>query len=873
MGLIVIVMKSLTRIFVVGVAMFTMSVFAPQSAEAQFLKKLSQGLEKVNNTLEKVNDTVDDAKKGDIGGLINLRNNKQQQNISNNSVNDAQSTPMQSTPTPSVPEEVVEEEVVPDESNMREVEMQYPVPFITEETKYMQLPYISDYTISDVHDDVFAVDIKGVFSFWRITGEKLFDFDWEYCSEPRSYGTRFPEFHEGVAVARKSAGMYSTGVIHLLYLDGSVKELDPDWKQVSQFEDGLAVVTDKSNYKTTYFYINTSGERVFPHLKINGDDNWSIRPIRDGLRAFATGPYTWGYIDAKGNIALQAKYGGVADFSEGYAWVCLKNDPDSIFSDGELVLINTKGDVLYRSGLKWSGSDFKRGYQSVVSDVVDGRFYVRKDGYYYYYNTLFEQIGVAEYGTPYYAGLAYIAPTVDMGCDICIVDTDFEVVRKLSDKMMFTTDLRFQPRFTSLGVASVKDKSISSYVISPGGGVLIDSYDKNGDHIGGFWQFTESGMMRATSIDIDGVRYQGIMNTAGEMVWLFGEDPVNFVTIVKWDDDPIGPRKRATLDYDVTVKCEPAEGGSASISPAGRFKYGAMAVLSATPNEEWAVTHIEVGEDYFGFAPKLDEPFRVTENMDITVHFAKKDIERAPDVSSAFAGVKSFEIDDGYDVDITIYAELDTEAGISTPYGDNTYGYIVAMFDPTCRYVTSNIATYIFGAPLRVHSYQYDAENDLRWLVVDGGSYTFGNLKVTPNGGDAFGAMLFNMMLAFDGFSSPSITPRHYRIEMLDYDAQTGEFTCGKLQTYSTKYGWLWGGDKRLMLKSKGMFSIKTDYGLPDNLFEGVRMKRSPKRNDVWWFPPLVWYDGNQSTLDSVVEQMGKAYREYQSEYDILFSK
>ena len=116
LGLIVIVMKSLTRIFVVGVAMFTMSVFAPQSAEAQFLKKLSQGLEKVNNTLERVNDTVDDAKKGDIGGLINLRNNKQQQNISNNSVNDAQSTPVQSTPTPSVPEEVVEEEVVPDES-------------------------------------------------------------------------------------------------------------------------------------------------------------------------------------------------------------------------------------------------------------------------------------------------------------------------------------------------------------------------------------------------------------------------------------------------------------------------------------------------------------------------------------------------------------------------------------------------------------------------------------------------------------------------------------------------------------------------------------------------------------------------------------
>ena len=863
LDLIVSIMKAFIRLFFVGVVMSVMTIFAPQSAEAQILKKISQGLEKVNNTLEKVNDGVDDVMKGDFDGLFKSRKNKQQQNTTDNAAEE-----------PSVAEDAPEEDAeVWDDSDMEEVEVQYPVPFITEKTKYMQLPYVGSNVVSGVHDGVFAVGRNGVFSFWRITGEKLFDFEWEYCSEMRSYGDRFPEFHNGVAVARKSEGMYSRGTIHLLYLDGSIKEMDPDWTQVSQFEDGLAVVTDNSNYKTSYFYINIMGEKVYPHLKVNGDDEWSIRPVRDGLRAYATGSYTWGYIDTHGNIALDPIYGGAADFSEGYAWVCLKNDPTSLFSNGEIVLINTQGEVLYRTGISWSGSNFKNGYQSYVSDVVDGCFYVRKDDYYYYYNTLFEQIGVAEYGTPFYNGMAYIAPVVDMDCDVCIVDTDFEVVRKLDDRKMFATDLRSQPRFTPLGVATVHDKSISSYVITPSGGVVMKAYDEDGNYIDSFLQFTESGMMRATDIWMNGARYQGIINTEGEMEWLFGEGTLDNVVVILIDEDPIGPIKWTTIDYDVTVNCEPAEGGSATIAPKSRFKYGEEAVLNATPNEGWAITHISIDNEYLGFVPKVGVPFYVTEDMEFTVHFAKEDEKRDPPVTSAFEGVKRMEIADGVTTDLTIYAEVSAEADIATPYGENTYGYIVTMFDPTRRVVTKNLSTYIFSAPLLIHSYQYDAENDKHWLVVDGGSYTFGNLKVMPNGGDAFGSMLVGLMFAFDGHSSPDITPRHYRIEMLDFDAETGEFTCGKLQTYSPQYGWLWGGDERLEIKTKGMFTTKSDRGIPDDLFEGARMKCAAKRNDVWWYPPLEWYEGNQSALDGVVEQMGRAYREFKSEYDLLFNE
>ena len=52
--------------------------------------------------------------------------------------------------------------------------------------------------------------------------------------------------------------------------------------------------------------------------------------------------------------------------------------------------------------------------------------------------------------------------------------------------------------------------------------------------------------------------------------------------------------------------------------------------------------------------------------------------------------------------------------------------------------------------------------------------------------------------MSVNGYSSPQVTPRHYRIEMLDYNEETGEFTCGRLQTYSSEYGWLDGGDERL---------------------------------------------------------------------------
>ena len=163
--LVVIVMKSLTRFMSMVAVVLAVAMFAPQRAEAQILKKLSQGLEKVNNALDKVEKGVDDVMSGNVDGLFKSRKNKQKGNASNVAQDSAVA-------------DDEEDAAEWSEEDMEEAEVQYPIPFITEDTKYMQLPYVGSGTVSSVHEGVFAVSRDGAFSFWRVTGEKLFDFEW-----------------------------------------------------------------------------------------------------------------------------------------------------------------------------------------------------------------------------------------------------------------------------------------------------------------------------------------------------------------------------------------------------------------------------------------------------------------------------------------------------------------------------------------------------------------------------------------------------------------------------------------------------------------------------------------------------------------------
>ena len=107
---------------------------------------------------------------------------------------------------------------------------------------------------------------------------------------------------------------------------------------------------------------------------------------------------------------------------------------------------------------------------------------------------------------------------------------------------------------------------------------------------------------------------------------------------------------------------------------------------------------------------------------------------------------------------------------------------------------------------------------------------------------------------------------------MLDYNEETGEFTCGRLQTYSSEYGWLDGGDERLTKKSEGFLMTKHDSGIPADFFMGAKMRKSERRTDIDWYPPLNWYDDDQSILDGIINSMKYEYGNYKSEYDEIFN-
>lgn len=264
----------------------------------------------------------------------------------------------------------------------------------------------------------------------------------------------------------------------------------------------------------------------------------------------------------------------------------------------------------------------------------------------------------------------------------------------------------------------------------------------------------------------------------------------------------------------------------------------------------------------------MGEPFAIFTDVVITVKFIEKDDDLNPPFDGALIGTRSFEMED-ISIPVNIYAEISTEPDIATPYGSNTYGFIVAMFNPRERIVTEEFAANIFSAPLRISGYHYNEATGERWLVADGGLVTFGNLKITPD--DGFAMLWFNLIMAANGQTSPQVSPRHYRIEMLDYNEETGEFTCGRLQTHTTEYGWLDGGDERLVKKKKGFMMVSMDSGIPVDFFMGAKMQKCQKRNDVDWYPPLNWYDGDQSILDGIVDTMKYAYEHYESEYDVLF--
>ena len=53
---------------------------------------------------------------------------------------------------------------------------------------------------------------------------------------------------------------------------------------------------------------------------------------------------------------------------------------------------------------------------------------------------------------------------------------------------------------------------------------------------------------------------------------------------------------------------------------------------------------------------------------------------------------------------------------------------------------------------------------------------------------------------------------------------------------------------------------------LPADTFNGIRMEKAPKRTDILWYPPESFL----KTESGIVETLGKQYREFASDYEVL---
>lgn len=871
-------MKRIITLLLLGLC-FAMS----PPAEAQFLNKLSKGLKQVNNALEQV-----DKLKKDKDKKSKKQKDKARGESSVQSAADAGF----------------------DDSDWKSVDNVATTPFITPQTKFLAVGNVYREFLSDVHEDIFWIARDGKYEFWTIDGRKLFGNDWENIS----YGGATPRFNGGVAVAKRAkANAAGKKIICLLYRDGAVRELDASYSDVSQFCDGLAMVKKKVNSKDTYFFINARGEKVFPTLTVYDDSGYGenpVRPLRDGLRAYAAAYRKWGYIDASGKVVIPAKYLKARDFHDGYAWVTVG---DKTMGGAEKCqLIDTRGNVVYTTDAPSSDKE--------LSDVSDGIFFREKDNETFYYNVRGEELGHFEGGNRFYDGYAFVVPMETReftDISTALIDTECRIVKRISDHVVASYIPEDNgPVFEPYGLATVLVDA-TSLIIDPRGNVVVRSFDNydTDTKVAGFKQLTACGYARVTDMKIRQKAYRAIMRADGMIEWIFGEaapeDAEQYLQVkassdagtenggltesgpgpghkpgpgsdsgsgtelpqptppviktINVHEPPIGPTKVIEKTYKVNLTTK--GNGTATLSPAGPFRYGDMVTINAVPAENWAVGHIDIQGDG---AEYLDgkKPMAVTADLDITVIFVERPDVDNPDMSGCFQGVQEIKFDLVNPTPIDVYAEISENPDIESPYGKNTYGFLVMMIDPTVRRMGKGMSAYTFGMPLKISGYEHDASGD-EWLICDGGTLAAHDIRMETGSGLA--GLFYKMMMSFDGTDNIQGVPRRYRIHIDKRDKETGEITLGRLEVFSLKAGgWVPGGHKSVHNTKKGLFMNVTEKGWPADTYQGVVLKPAEKRNDVYWYAPAMWYK-NKAIYETIVESMRNSYGTFRTDVERLF--
>ena len=679
---------------------------------------------------------------------------------------------------------------------------------ITPQTHFVQLPSDCDW-VSDLVDGVWLVERNNTYGFYTDEGRRLFNFEWEVGG-----GYRTPQMNGGAILMYKKGDVNLRKPMYILYRDGHAKELPADYiGPATNFVDGVALIGKKraSGYGVDYVYINMNGERVYGNLVSRPERfdhiNNTLPPLKEGLRAYRSLNSSgygdkWGYIDSKGAVVIPAKYDECRSFSEGYALV--REGRDFYF-------IDKKGNKVIEP--IWEDDT----YFSYISDVHDGYFAVNYSPR-VYYNTQGKKVNKLPRGSSFYQGYCFAEDATAFNEKSRVFDKDFKVVRTIPEVDLWWNDDGHAPVFTPAGVATVKQER----VLAPDGTTLIMHYPTSKKSPNRNWIgfFSASGYAQA-SLRHNNVDYEGFINLNGEFEIIYRWnpdvspivcDPNNprytcdtcpdaaandpCVIVVPEPEPPIGDLPPVRVDYNVTVIAAPSEGGT--VKGGGKYHLGDKVTLSATPNKDWVLYKWESQTPGY-YNSKL--PDGVVMNGQDLVFVAtflpevKKEDPTPPEETASYGGHQTMLYNKTVNVEYDVYMEMSADKNIESPYGKETYGFLTCVFDPN-KVITeefsvngqaSTATSKMFFVPMKISGIIKESDGK-QYLVLDGGQFMVSEMQVsTP---DPMVTFFTNMILGGEG-TLYTVSDGRYRLELTDYNKETGECTFGELYRFHPDFGWM----------------------------------------------------------------------------------